>query len=131
MKNQTTIEKTDPSMKEVIANLLRDKLASRLNDIELESLIKEVTSSIIKEDTTLPHTYEDKMDRLVSIINYMEYKCREIERVSLHMSNRRSHPIGVFREHSMFDNLAMRSNTRRATSFINRPKNPWFDDYFS
>lgn len=56
--------------------LLREKLASKLNEVEMEELVQSMN------DVQLA-----RMDKLKVEIDYIEYKCKEIER-SLRASDR-------------------------------------------
>ena len=79
-----------------LADLLRDRLATKLTEDELTSLINEVGVLAARKDGA---------DRVKSSIDYIEFKCREIEK-ALRDTNRhvkreaREHKERVFRDRS-------------------------------
>lgn len=60
------------------ADLLRDRLANKLTEDELTNLIKEINT--VSETHKSSQSGEDRLDRLKSSVDYIEYKCRDIER---------------------------------------------------
>lgn len=88
------------SKSDLVAELLRDKLATKLTEDELTSLIREVT--MLQKQ---PQSMEDRVNNLKSSVDYIEYKCREIERAlratDRHVRPRdREHRERVFRDRS-------------------------------
>lgn len=142
-----------PPISDLIADLLRDRLAAKLPKSELTTLISD-TKEIVEKSTqpkadTAKGTEgvgppeaqtEPQVDKLKNSIDYIEYKCREIER-SLRASDRHVRPRErrdrIFRDRSplgiSFDDSPMYGGLRPATSSITvtRSHNPWFDSYFS
>jgi hypothetical protein len=91
MKDQDSQEQAPIS--ELIANLLRARLASKLPESELTSLISETKELAEKKDKnkgSCPSEIE-QANKLKSSIDYIEYKCREIERF-LRASDRHMRP---------------------------------------
>lgn len=155
MKEQDSQEQ-GALISELIANLLRDRLASKLPESVLTSLISE-TKEIVKTNQThvskVSNTAsssaqaseaqaDPRISKLKDSIDYIEYKCREIER-TLRTSDRhvrRPSRERVFRDRSplgMFGDLygdprPVRSSltiTRSPTASIGRSHNPWFDNF--
>jgi hypothetical protein len=111
-----------------VAELLRARLAPKLTESDLVSLTEEVVNIIKTQSEDKP--LEDKVDKLKNSIDYIDYKCREIER-SLRASDRHVKPRErLFRDRS-------RSPLRGASSMFavhaRTPTaiHPWFDSYFS
>lgn len=155
MKDQDPQEQ-GPPIGDLIADLLRDRLASKLPESELTTLISD-TKEIV-EKTTQPKAdtakgteeaqTESQVDKLKSSIDYIEYKCREIER-SLRASDRHVRPRErrdrIFRDRSplgiSFDDSPMYGGLRPATrpltitrspaALIRHSHIPRFDSYFS
>lgn len=98
MKEQDSQEQGSP-IGELIANLLRDRLASKLPESDLNKLISE-TKEIVKTS---------RISKLKDSIDYIEYKCREIERSLRHVRPPRER---VFRDRPVI---------------VTRPRRSWFD----
>jgi len=65
-----------------IANLLRDRLASKLDAFELYTLINDVTS-VYNQYNQYNHQFnnqDDRIDKLKHVLDYIEYKSQSIER---------------------------------------------------
>lgn len=121
----------------LIANLLRDRLASKLPESDLTTLISETKEIVDKINQTQKSTKAasssletqleaqsvPQINKLKDSIDYIEHKCREIER-SLRESDRHVRPRErrerVFRD---------RSPLGIPTVFTRRSHNPWFDSY--
>lgn len=98
MKEQKTIGQGKPTAQPSqprVAELLRDRLATKLTEDELTSLINEVCTAGAKDRSG----EEDRISRLKSSIDYIEYKCREIER-ALRATDRHVRPRDRFRDRS-------------------------------
>ena len=95
MKEQETIEGVVyPQQSDVVAELLRDRLATKLTEDELTSLINEV--AMLSQSGE-----EDRVSRLKSSVDYIEYKCREIER-ALRATDRHVRPRDRDRRERVF-----------------------------
>ena len=138
MKDQDSQEQQGPPISDLIADLLRDRLASKLPESELSTLISD-TKEIVEKSTqpkadTVKGTEgggppeaqtEPQVDKLKNSIDYIEYKCREIER-SLRASDRHVRPRErrdrIFRDRSplgiSFDDSLMYGGRRPATSSL-------------
>jgi hypothetical protein len=153
MKDQDSQERA--SISELVANLLRAKLASKLPESELTTLISE-TKEVVEKKEQIPKKeatnetvglsesqIDSHVNKLKSSIDYIEYKCREIER-SLRTSDRHVRQGRVFRDRSplgMFfaEDFSIhgdlhpmrRSVTRSPTAPSRCSHNSWFDSYFS
>jgi len=142
MKDQDSQEQAPIS--ELIANLLRTRLASKLPESEITSLISEPKAIVEKKDQTPKNQatcpsepqIEQQVSKLKGSIDYIEYKCREIER-SLRANDRHvrhERRERVFRDRSPLGLRPVSSSltvTRSPTALIRHSHNPWFDSYFS
>jgi hypothetical protein len=149
----------DQDVERDVAELLRTRLALKLTESDLASLIGDVVNTVIKATATT--TSEDKCaedkcaedkcveDKLNKLKDYIDYKCREIERsLSDHhvRPRERDRRERMFRDRSrspfplrgtsaMFGGLALNPvsspliYTRTPAAFFSR--NPLFDSYFS
>lgn len=156
MKDQDPQEQ-GPPISDLIADLLRDRLAAKLPESELTTLISDTKKIVEKSTQPKADTAktegvgppeaqidEPQVDKLKNSIDYIEYKCREIERFlrasDRHMRSRERH---IFRDGSplgiSFDDSPMYGGLRPATSSLTITRspaalirhNPWFDSYFS
>jgi hypothetical protein len=131
---------------ELVAELLRDRLATKLTEDELTSLISEVgvlTSGNQKSPVAAP---EDWADRLKSRIDYIEYKCRDIEK-TLRATDRhvkreaREREERILRDRSPLRGMVFGDGlmygglnpigTITSTITTRTTRNPWLDSYFS
>jgi len=69
----------------MIADLLRSRLACKLTEADLTTLINEIIALI----------NDDRVDKLKSSLDYIAYKCGQIEK-SLRASDRRLRPSRDF-----------------------------------
>ena len=124
MKDQDSQEQAPIS--ELVANLLRTRLASKLPESEITSLISETKEIVEKKNqATCPSEpqIEQQVSKLKGIIDYIEHKCRELERS--HVRHRRE----IYRcLRPVSSSLTV---TRSPTVLFRRSHNPWFDIYFS
>lgn len=141
MKDQDSQEQ-GPPISDLITDLLRDRLASKLPESELTTLISD-TKEIVKKSTQPkaetakgteavgpPKTQtESQVNKLKNSIDYIEYKCREIER-SLRASDRHMRPRErrdrIFRDRSSlgFDDSPMYGGIRPATNSLTITRSP-------
>jgi hypothetical protein len=155
MKDQDSQEQEPIS--EIIANLLCSRLTSKLPKSELTSLISETKEIVEKKDQTPINKaacpsepqIEQQVNKLKNSVDYIEYKCREIER-SLRASGRHVRlerrervfrdrsPLGIFcgEDRPMYRGLRPVSSSLAVTRSLTAPirrshHNPWFDNYFS
>lgn len=143
------------SESDLVAELLRDRLATKLTEEELTSLIREITTVSKEASTSTSGTpeaqkrssqsgEEDRVSRLKSSIEYIEHKCREIERVlratDRHVRTRERafrdrSPLGVmggFSDDLMYGHpLSTTLITTRVRPAVHRSRNPWLNSYFS
>jgi hypothetical protein len=92
MKEQDTTQTpqqhaTQTPKSDLVANLLRDRLATKLSEDELTTLIKEVMLASSQERMQAFPSGEN-IYKLKSSIDYIEYKCAQIER-TLRAADRR------------------------------------------
>ena len=150
------------SESDLVAELLRDRLGTKLTEDELTSIIREVTmlrtvgdivatstNAAGKAGSSTPeaqkHTSqpdEDRVSMLKSSINYIEYKCREIER-ALRATDRHMRRERIFRDRSPLCppskchprcGLNQASTTHTSTRVgpdVHCSRKPWSDSYFS
>jgi len=93
---------------DLVAALLRNRLATKLPKDELAILIEEVNAVYTSDDNAQKQAAEGHMDRVKSSIDYIEHKCKEIER-SLRASDRHVKPRNcreLFRDRSPLGPLA-------------------------
>ncbi len=130
----------------VVADLLRTRLASKLTEQELTDLIKDITTITIPNDTNTSNTPQDAaigkpLEKLKNSVEYIEYKCQEIERSlrscgDRHVRprcDRHVRPRRSFRDRSPHIGLLSSGeypllNTARMT-IVRRASNPLFDSY--
>lgn len=131
---------------ERLADLLRNRLATKLPEDELSSLIREV--GVLTSGNPLPQS-GDGADRLKSSIDYIEYKCREIEK-SLRATDRhvkreaREREERILRDRSPLRGMAFGDGlmygglnplstitSTITTTRAGTTRNPWLDSYFS
>lgn len=86
-----------PASSDLVADLLRDRLATKLTEDELTSLIKDVREA----SEPKKQSEEDRISRLKSSIDYIEYKCRKIEK-SLRATDRHGRPRDRERRERVF-----------------------------
>ena len=93
---------------DLVAALLRNRLATKLPKDELAILIEEVNAVYTSDDNAQKQAAEGHMDRVKSSIDYIEHKCKKIER-SLRASDRHVKPRNcreLFRDRSPLGPLA-------------------------
>lgn len=133
------MEEQNIKMRIDVADLLRDRLALKLTEVDLDALIEEV--SMVMQDP--PSHSTDKVDKLRNSIDYIDYKCRAIERSlrasDRHVRSRRERfrdrsrsPLGGITSFGGVGLDPMSSSLTHTRAAIGmHPRNPWFDSYFS